>query len=69
MATAKKPVPSTPAAPTAHDHAKLLTFLQILSALAPAIAAPFIKNPNSQQIIATETGVASAILSALNQPK
>lgn len=59
------PVAPVPDGPTAHDHAKLLLTLQILAAVVPAVAAPFIKNANSQQIAATESGVLNALLAAL----
>jgi hypothetical protein len=65
------PTPAT-SAPTAQHHANLASFLAILErlgiialTLAPAVAAPFVKNPESAAILAAETPIASALASAL----
>lgn len=53
------------AAPTAHDHAKLFAFLQILLALAPAVASSFVKNAHSQAILESESQVVQNAVNAL----
>lgn len=59
------------ATPTAHDHAKMNTFLAILErfgivalTLAPAVSAPFL-GPNASAIITAETPAAQALASVL----
>ena len=56
-----------PASDTSKHHFNLSLFLQALIAIAPAVAAPFIKNPQTANIVATEAGVASAIAQALGK--
>lgn len=56
---------TAPATPTPEHHANLFTFLQVLLHLAPAIAAPFVKNPNSAAILNAEAPIAIAIADAL----
>jgi hypothetical protein len=65
--------PVTPV-PTAQHHANFQSFLQILErlgivalTLAPAVAAPFIKNPQTAAIVAAETPVAQALAGVLAQ--
>jgi hypothetical protein len=65
---------ATPPAPTPADHAKLHSFLTILErlgvialTLAPAVAAPFVKNPNSVAILSAETPIAQSLAGALTQ--
>ncbi len=54
-------------APTAQHHFNFALFLQILASIAPVVVAPFVKNPQSQQILATETQVLEQVLSASSQ--
>ncbi len=63
---APKPVP------TAQDHDKLHSFLRIFETIAsaaltvaPAVAAPFIKNDHSQAVLAAETPIAGNIAQTL----
>lgn len=67
--------PTPTPAPTPAHHANLATFLSILErlgvvalTLAPAISAPFVKNPQSAAILAAETPVAQALAAALATP-
>lgn len=52
--------------PTEADHhSNLASFLQILAALAPVIASPFIKSDRANAIVAAETPAVLAIVNAL----
>lgn len=58
--------------PTAAHHARLDSFLSVLErlgvialTLAPAIAAPFVKNPQSQAILAAEAPIANQLAGVL----
>jgi hypothetical protein len=62
----------TPVTPTPAHHANLAALLAILErlgvialTLAPAVAAPFVKNPQSAAILAAEAPIASALAQTL----
>ncbi len=46
-------------------HSNLASFLQILAAIAPVVAAPFIKSDSAKAIVAAETPAVQAILNSL----
>jgi len=62
-------MPEQTTQPTAQHHSNLLTFLQILLHLAPAISAPFLKNARTQEIVQTESGIVQTLVDALAASK
>ncbi len=50
---------------TADHHSNLASFLQILAAIAPVVAAPFIKSDSAKAIVAAETPAVQALVNAL----
>lgn len=65
MSTTPIPVTPTTPAPTEQHHFNLTLFLRTLLALAPAIAAPFIKNPQTSAIVSQEGEVIGILAQGL----